>query len=204
MINKSLLTIYNELCIELDLESKPPVLLTEKDAADFVENHFLNRDMKISVKNVNGAFLYENLDEDYIERNNIDKNCIENGVICMVKDKKASLVHEMRHAYQLKNNFEYMFLEKNAELKREYKETYVYYPSEEDAFNYTLSYLKNEVDKMYDFDANLYNIIKYLKLKRKYFLYKLNYQSLKLVYYWRNKKIKSENNIWRGLHGKQS
>jgi len=159
--------IFEKLCVELGLESNPPVLLVGNQALDFIERHFADRGKEVPI-NANGLFLYENLNEEYIEENNIDKRCFNNGIICLLRNRKSTLIHEMRHAYQLKNNSEYMYLEKDERLSKEYTETYVYYPSEEDAFTYTINHLKENSNKPFKLD---------------YLHYKLNYMSLRLEYY---------------------
>lgn len=199
MKKQAITSKFNELCVDLGLQENSPVLLIGKDAVKFIKNHFSKRKNKVKLSNLNGIFLYENLDESYIEINSIDKRCLENGVICMVKNKKSSLIHEMRHAYQLKNNPEYMFLEQDEELMKAYKKTYVYYPSEEDAFNYAIQCLKEEYENTYKYHLNdgetLDYLVNYWKHKFKmidYFLYKTNYFSLKLEYHKRNKNFKKD------------
>lgn len=170
---------FEKLCVELRLEKNPPVLLVGKQALDFIENHFADRNKRVP-SNANGFFLYENLNEEYIEKNNIDKRCYRNGVVCLLKDKKSTLIHEMRHAYQLQNNPEYMYLEKYEELSREYTETYVYYPSEEDAFTYTINYLKENSEKPFKLD---------------YLHYKLNYMLLRFEYYIKMKLLSAKRKL---------
>lgn len=196
MMKNNLLSIFEELCVKLGLENEKPVLLIGKEAVKFVKNHYSNRGKKIFTLPINGMFLYEGLDVNYLEDNNIDKRCIKNGVVCLFKKRKATLVHEMRHAYQLKNNPEYMFLESNEDLRKEYKAIYAYYPSEKDAFTYTIKYLKEESDKVYSFHMNDGNILEYIlsywKIKlaqSNHFLYKLNYSLLKIDYYYKNKRF---------------
>lgn len=199
MTKELLLSYFNKLCIELDLENEPPVLLIGAEAKRFIKNHYSNRNEKISISKTNAMFLYENLDEEYIENNSIDKRCIENGVICLIRSKKYSLVHEMRHAYQLKNDSEYMFLEEDENLKEEYKETYPYYPSEKDAFNYTIDYLRNEASQTHNINDGIVKyILRYCKIKLSfvnYLMYKLNYSTLKMEYYYRNKKYRNRMTI---------
>lgn len=185
----NLMRTYNNQCVRLGLESSPPILLVGEDAINFISNHYSNRDMKFSVKKTNAMFLYENLDEDYIEANNIDPSCLQNGIICLVKKREFSLVHEMRHAYQLKQGEDYMFLEENEGLKREYTQTYPYYLSEQDAFTYTIDFLRNEVLSNISDNKVRFNLESQLSIFR-YFSYKLNYIGLKMEYYIRYKRYR--------------
>lgn len=186
MKRNEIMNVFNELCVRLGLENNPPVLLVGKDAKKFIKNHYSPK----NTPRVNGMFLYENLDEKYIESNNIDKRCIETGVVCLVKIKKSTLIHEMKHAHQLNKNHSYMYLESNEKLKKAYKKAYPYYPSEKGAFTYTINQLERYSDSIYRYHMNDGEVLKYIlnywkiaQAKSSHLLYKTKYKML-LVQYW--------------------
>lgn len=187
----NLLEIFNELCVELGLEDSPPILLTGKEAVNFVNNHFSKKKRKVKASQINGIFIYEDIDSEYVKACAMDPDLVKNGVICLIKVSESTLIHEMRHAYQFKNNCKHLFIENNKKLQEEYKKTYVYYPAERDAFDFTLDYLNKRLEK--ELTKGVLSKRRIKKMKRQILFYSFNYSYLKLRYYSGYRKILIEN-----------
>lgn len=160
-----------------------PLILYGKNATNFYVNYLKNEGfspskIKKKVRSANGIFLYENTDSDYIEEklskymmeNNLEQDCFKNGVVCMFNLKISTLAHEIRHSYQFNSYMKrYMMLEENEALKDIYRRTYVYYPSEQDAFLEALNYL--------NYTGNKLDI----------FMYTLRIAELEIIYFIKNR-----------------
>lgn len=190
MRKRDIVTKAKDICEYYSMTSADlPLILYGKNASSFYRNHlksrgdnFFTREIKLS--KVNGIFLYESIDygyikdnfADYIEENEFQKDCFKNGVVCLMKPRLSTLTHELRHCYQLNNSYmqRYMMIEENHFLGELYKNTYVYYPSEQDAFYETLNYLNESGRKLESF----FYARKIRKLEKKYYKKSKKYYSL--------------------------
>lgn len=195
-MNSELSVTFDKLCKELGLEESPPTLLTGESAINFVTAHYAKRNKKLKPSLVNGTFIYENIDEDYVKENNLDKSCIKNGLVCLIKEDKSTLIHEMRHAYQFKHKCAYLFIENDEQLQKEYKKTYAYYPAEEDAFKFTIDYMEKEMQSESTGKLSLLDHLNIKNMKFNLFMYKLNYALLKVIYYYGYKKMSLKKGVF--------
>lgn len=143
-------------------QDKQPLVIYGTNAKNFYKKYLTNQGVSkfkayLGMKNINGIFLYENIDVDfinqhlklYIKFNGLNEDCYKNGVVCLLTHSISTLAHEIRHVYQLQHDHlnEFMEIESTKELSAIYSKFYVFYPNEQDAFYATLDYLKTKENK---------------------------------------------------------
>lgn len=131
--------IVNDLFTSNDLEA--PRILYGKEAKAFVSKEAIDGPMFFD-KKTNGCFIRE-----FKEESTVSERDRKTGVVCLFKERLATLAHELRHSYQWQtdkslfpnNDGDKELYKKNMNAMN--KKGYYNVPAEKDAFTYAMQYL---------------------------------------------------------------
>ncbi len=131
-IDKCLLDYHeNKIIEELKFKHKPVVYYGHK-AYDFLRDNvpaYKNKTNKRIRCSMGGCFLSD-LSDEYKET----------GVVCVFNGNIGTLAHELRHAKQYQDNSKW--IKRGKWYNFLYKYAYGFYPSEREAFQFAVNYLK--------------------------------------------------------------
>ncbi|MBG9693085.1 hypothetical protein ABD91_20260 [Lysinibacillus sphaericus] len=131
--------IVNDLFTSNGLEA--PRILYGEEAKAFVIKEAIDGQMFLNQK-TNGCFI-----RDFKEESTVSERDRKTGVVCLFKERLATLAHELRHSYQWQTNKSlFPNTEKDKELYKKNmtgmnKKGYYNVPAEKDAFTYAMQYL---------------------------------------------------------------
>lgn len=131
-IDSTLLDLHKDLIIKERGFKHPPIVHYGDDAFAYLRKNVLtyqNKSDKQILRLTGGFFNYEDL----------TKEEMKTGVVCILNGKIGTLAHELRHAKQYQDNSRW--LKRGKLLKLYYKYAYGFYPSEVQAFQYAATYL---------------------------------------------------------------